>query len=123
MWIGGSGYSDSALPSGRGYQRDEFKNLSLEDLWIEYHLLVSGQKEVEEKRTSLKEALAAFEEASEPSDMVSSIPSIAMNALTISNWSSKSTPDAIKAMIKDVGLWVSEVRDAWGNLSSELDNG
>lgn len=125
VWIGGSGYGNSALPSGRGYQRDEFKNLSLEDLWIEYHLLMSDQKEVEAKRTSLKEALAAFEEAAEPSDVVSSIPRIAMNALTMSNWSSRSDPDAIKAMIEDVGLWVSEVRDAWSDLSSEVavDNG
>ena len=125
VWIGGSGYGNSALPSGRGYQRDEFTNLSLEDLWIEYHLLMSDQKEVKAERTSVKEALAAFDEAAEPSDVVSSIPGIAMNAVTMSNWSSRSDFGAIQTMVEDVGLWVSKVRDAWNDLSSEVsvDNG
>ena len=118
VWIGGSGYGNSALPSRRGYQREEFKNLSLEDLWIEYHLLMSNKNKLETEQTRVREAIAAFDKAVEPSDVVSKIPGIATNALTMREWSTESDTEAIKTTIDEVRRWATGVRNAWSDLST-----
>lgn len=118
VWIGGSGYNNSALPSRRGYQRDEFKNLSLEDLWIEYHLLMSNKQDLEAEQAIIVETIAVFGKAAEPSYVVSRIPGIATNALTMRVWSTEADTETIKTMIGEVRRWAADVTDAWRDLST-----
>ena len=107
------GYDNSTLPSGRGYQNDEFKNLSIEDLWVEYHLII--QERVEVEHIALRESLDVFERATNPSDEIESIN--IWGAPEIKRWASRSDRDDTVVAVRE---WVSEIKQAWRNLSREI---
>ena len=101
-----------------GINAMNFKNLSLEDLLIEYHLLMSNKQDLEAEQAIIVETIAAFGKAAEPSDVVSRIPGIATNALTMRVWSTEADTETIKTMIGEVRRWAADVRDAWRDLST-----
>ena len=44
VWVNGSGTGNRALPSGRGFQNDDFYGYSLLNLWYSYHRLTCGNR-------------------------------------------------------------------------------
>ncbi len=66
VWVDGSGNGNRALPSGRGFQNDEFSGASLLDLWYRHFMLTCGRRpqedEIEQRSSVLEELDAVVEE-------------------------------------------------------------
>ena len=120
VWIGGTGWGSSALPRGRGFRSEEFKNLSLQDLWEDYRIVTSSRKQMAEELSEVKAIFARFDNATEPSATVSTLPRIGSNALTMREWSESSDMEAVKTTTANVGQWIDEVHSAWESLKNLL---
>ena len=120
MWIGGSGWSNSHLPRGRGYRRDEFKDFSLHDLMETYWQVAPGEAPGEGDVSELRQLFAKFDEATKPSTTITELSSIASNALTMKELSERSPLETIKTTTDDVMGWVDLIIAAWERIKGRL---
>ena len=120
VWIGGSGWSNSHLPHGRGFRSDKFKYFSLQDLWADYWQVTSGEPPKKEEISKVREIFAKFNDATEPNQTVSKLPGISSNALTMKEWSERSNAEVIKTTTENVVKWVNSVSAAWENIKNRL---
>ena len=118
VWIGSSGWGNSHLPNGRGFQHEKFANESLFSLWKKYTRL---KKDEEVEKTEVAEARALFDElesATTPNQAIASLPGISMNGLTMRKWSEKVDMAAVVKLRESTTKWIEAVETAWHKITA-----
>ena len=120
VWIGGSGWSNSHLPRGRGFRSGKFKNFSLLELWGNHSQLTSGEPPNAADLSKLRAIFRMFDVATKPSPTVAKLPRIGSNGLTMREWSERTDLATIKKTTKEVTQWVESVSSAWDKIKRQL---
>ena len=112
VWIDSSGFRNDHLPSGRGYQLDEFKIYSLEELLELYWQVAPSEAPGKGDVLESKQVFAKFNEATKINSAIKTITSI-HNAYTLQKWYKASTQETVKTTTDNVVRWVNSVATAW----------
>ena len=118
VWIGGSGWSNSHLPDGRGYRDEKYVNDSLFSLWKRYMTITSERSPSNNELSEVKTSFDNLKRATEPTATIQTLPTISSNALTMREWSEKVDLEAIKELRASTIKWIESVESAWRSIEA-----